>query len=122
MVCGPTVCPHNTYKDDTNTDSCTACPAESSSNAGAQARDQCLCNAGWTGDLGGIGQCSECAEGTYKASEGTAACTSCSVNNVSPLGSVSSTACVCDIGHEPVVVADRDVGMTDVACGGESTG
>ena len=58
----------------------------------------CSCNTGYTGpDTGDLkGQCSACLPGTYKASNGTANCTSCPLNSNSSAGSRNITDCVCD--------------------------
>ena len=58
----------------------------------------CSCNTGYTGpDTGASkGQCAMCSAGTYKSTNGSAACTSCPANANSSAGSMSVTACSCN--------------------------
>ena len=62
---------------------------------------RCSCNTGYTGpDTGASkGQCAMCAAGTYKASNGSAACTSCPANSNSSVGSMVVTSCSCNPGY-----------------------
>ena len=73
---------------------------------------QCLCNAGYTGPDRGAskGQCAICPSGTYKSTNGSAACASCPANANSSAGSMSVTACSCNPGY-----SGPDVGPC-VAC------
>ncbi len=72
----------------------------------------CPCNTGYTGSETGAskGQCSICPAGTYKPTNGSAACTSCPVNANSSLGSTNVSACSCNPGY-----SGPDVGPC-VAC------
>ena len=61
----------------------------------------CSCNTGYTGpDTGASkGQCTTCPAGTYKPTNGSAACTSCAVNANSSVGSTNVSACSCNPGY-----------------------
>jgi hypothetical protein len=58
----------------------------------------CSCNTGYTGpDTGASkGQCAMCSAGTYKSTNGSAACTLCPANANSSVGSTNVTACSCN--------------------------
>ena len=61
----------------------------------------CSCNTGYTGPEtdASKGQCSICPAGTYKPTNGTAACTSCTANANSSLGSKNVSDCSCNPGY-----------------------
>ena len=59
-----------------NGDTCTACPANSTSPAGSTSRNACQCNAGYSGDAT-KGSCTPCTGDTYKDTVGNTACTPC---------------------------------------------
>jgi hypothetical protein len=56
---------------------CASCPPASFSAAGSARSTNCLCNAGYTGPLGG--PCVACPQGAYKSQSGSASCSSCQV-------------------------------------------
>jgi hypothetical protein len=58
------------------------------------------CNTGYTGPYTGAskGQCSTCPAGTYKPTNGSAACTSCPANSNSSAGSLHLSSCSCNAG------------------------
>ncbi len=61
----------------------------------------CSCNTGYTGPETGAskGQCSICPVGTYKSTNGSAACTNCTANANSLLGSKNVNNCLCNSGY-----------------------
>jgi len=73
--CAP--CATDTFKVARGNAACTACPAHSSTlqASGATSRATCQCDAGFTGDLSGVGTCQACAATEYKLIPGPAACT-----------------------------------------------
>ena len=101
----------NGYRQDTNPDFCTQCPAGtycmdsvvnncpagSWTQAGSTVASQCRCNAGFSGPDGG--PCSACGSGTYKPTEGSADCQNCPQNSQSSPGSNDLTDCMCNAGH-----------------------
>lgn len=56
-------------------DSCNTCPTNSDSPVGSQELINCRCNAGSSGEDGGV--CTLCPLGSFKSSDGDAACTEC---------------------------------------------
>eukprot|EP01047_Picozoa_sp_COSAG01_P057415 COSAG01_NODE_6635_length_3568_cov_8.046411_3_plen_263_part_00 len=70
-------CATDTFKVARGNAACTACPAHSSTlqASGATSRATCQCDAGYTGDLSGVGTCQACAATEYKLIPGPAACT-----------------------------------------------
>ena len=98
---------------------CVACPGDSHSPSSSSAGAACLCNAGYSGANGGT--CSVCVAGSFKASNGSAACElcpnntfsagigrrsaceACQTNAVSVAGSVSQASCYCKAGHAHAV-------------------
>jgi hypothetical protein len=61
----------------------------------------CSCNTGYTGpDTGASkGNCTTCPAGTYKPTNGSAACTSCTANANSAVGSTNVSGCSCNSGY-----------------------
>ena len=61
----------------------------------------CPCNTGYTGPDAGVskGQCAMCAAGTYKPTNGSAACTSCPADSNSPVNSMILSSCSCNSGY-----------------------
>ena len=109
-VASCTNCPEGKYSAINAATGCTSCPANSNSPEGSSS---CTCNtgfaatsnggcaqqcsAGYTGPDGG--PCTECVAGKYKTTTGTAACTGCPGNSISPSTSSARTACVCNAGY-----------------------
>jgi hypothetical protein len=73
------------------------CPAASLSAAGSAERTDCVCAAGSSGEDGG--PCEACAEGTWKAANGSSACTQCAEHSLSPAASLDPEACLCLAGY-----------------------
>ena len=73
------------------------CPAASLSAAGSAERTDCVCAAGHSGEDGEA--CAACAEGTWKAANGSAACTQCAQYTLSPTASTDPEACLCLAGY-----------------------
>jgi len=73
------------------------CPAASLSAAGSAERTDCVCAAGHSGEDGE--PCAACAEGTWKAANGSAACTQCAQYTLSPTASTDPEACLCLAGY-----------------------
>lgn len=115
-----TMCPADTYVDYTNAtsvDNCTLCAPNAQSPQGSDELQDCECNAGWLGGLGG--PCTACIAGTYKTAKGTGACINCPedtysttlnatdpatclacpANSVAPEGSDDLTDCQCMPGY-----------------------
>jgi len=91
----------------------TACPANSTSAAGSDARADCSCNAGYGGDAA-TGECLICVPGTYKTDVANTACsictddhyctggtnrTACPANSTSAAGSDARADCSCNAGY-----------------------
>ena len=88
------ICPAGTYKALQGTGACLACPANSQSEAGA---DACACNVGFHGDFLA---CTECLAGKYKDATGSAACDACPADSNSMPQSTSIDACHCNAGYD----------------------
>ena len=73
------------------------CPAASLSAAGSAERADCVCAAGHSGEDGG--PCEACGEGTWKAANGSSACTACAEHALSPTASTDPEACLCLAGY-----------------------
>jgi len=73
---------------------CIACQENSSSAMGSSAMTACECNAGFSGESGGV--CTLCGGGKY--ADGSA-CTPCPVNSHSTAGSDAQTDCTCNSGY-----------------------
>lgn len=98
-----TQCGIGTYKAVTGAAVCTSCPdqGKSTSPTASIAISACVCNQGYTGDGTTGGGCSACAAGTYKASTGAAACSTCgTANKWSPPASIAAAACQCNAGYD----------------------
>lgn len=113
-------CPVNTWSP-TGAAQCEACPGNSSALALSDEITDCKCLAGYYSVTGQDGAtCQACPAGTFKPLPGAAACTQCPVNTystalaatssstcqactnnaVSPVGSSSSSMCLCDLGFK----------------------
>ena len=97
-----TACAAGTYKDAVGTGSCSSCPSGLVSAVASTSSADCLiatldpnelgeCGVGYTGPIGG--PCNACAQGTFKDTVGSAACTECPANSLTPLASRDATAC-----------------------------
>ena len=93
------------------------CPTGSSALIQSTQQTDCKCKPGYTGADGS--ECTKCLTGTYKKEKGDGLCTQCPVNTyqeieaatavdkclgcknhaISPLGSKTQDACVCDVGY-----------------------
>ena len=94
-------CPLGEYKPVAGPAACDLCPEQSSTeNPASTAPTECLCNAGYSGEiLTGEEQCEACAANTYKTDPGAAPCTVCPENSFTAEGEDGATepaACVCD--------------------------
>jgi len=96
---GPCVsCDMGKFKDTKGSELCTFCSPDSNAvTAGSVFRTSCECNAGFTGNNGGM--CTMCASGKYKRDGGPTPCTSCPSGTVSALGSTELVQCICDCGY-----------------------
>jgi hypothetical protein len=89
------LCPANYYCPGGDM-SAQSCPNASYSMEGSVDKTSCQCIAGYTGQNGG--PCIACANGSWKALNGSSTCIKCSDNATSPTASRSSAACVCKPG------------------------
>lgn len=112
-----TLCPKGTFKINEGSDSCTKCLANYYSSQTGATSDMCeACATGGTSPEGSTdvtacifpcdagytllnGACTQCVAGTYKNDIGDSDCMQCVANSVSPVGSNSSIACLCDLGY-----------------------
>merc|ERR1711871_1926839 len=77
------------------------------------AASQCLCNAGWEGEVTGdtsvtTSSCTPCAAGKYKFHVGTDLCIQCPTEASTPEGATRASDCECDVGHHGQVVGTVD--------------
>ena len=86
----PAQCSVDTYSSVDNTE-CTECAANATSPAGSSNMIDCACVAGFTGLDGG--PCEMCAEGKYKAVNGSSNCLECNPGTISAPSSVTCTQC-----------------------------
>jgi hypothetical protein len=114
------VCVGGTYSTSvgaTSIGTCQPCPSNTFSAAQSGARQDCYCNAGYSG-VGGD-NCVACIAGTYKINAGPQVCTDCGDNKYSTIvaaisadtcqscstfaysspGSKSPSACICQGGY-----------------------
>ncbi|KAJ1464568.1 hypothetical protein T484DRAFT_1649408 [Baffinella frigidus] len=96
---GPHVCDdcaqnfYSTSVGATSVDTCSACPLYTTTAAGTQQLDSCICVTGYTGSNGA--ECTPCAAGTFKAIAGSNACTPCGVHTYSPsVAATGSNTCL----------------------------
>ena len=77
---------------------CNNCPAYSASLEGSVNVQACKCNAGYSGEDGGV--CLACAAGTYKSIIGSSECLSCGSNALSVSNQrTSQSSCSCNAGY-----------------------
>ncbi|KAJ1469583.1 hypothetical protein T484DRAFT_1642577 [Baffinella frigidus] len=89
-----TACGVGTYKSETGTGACSSCPAGTNSSAGSDGVHDCVCVAGYTAGSDGA-ECTACGAGTFKATTGTGACSTCPSGTSSGAGSDSMGALAC---------------------------
>jgi hypothetical protein len=117
--CSP--CPTGSFTDSWGQINCTTCPSFSTT-AGPETgqKQDCMCIAGYTGQMNFTPSCVACNPGTYKSTMGSSNCTQCGVKKYSsvvaarnesacstctdpfawsPLGSSGPQDCVCDVGY-----------------------
>ena len=84
-------CQLGMYKDSIGSQVCESCPSHSTTQSvGSDARADCLCVQGFTGENGS--QCSACETGQYKAALGSSACDNCPKGTFSSQGSAASVS------------------------------
>jgi len=84
-------CARDHYQDDIGKDACKQCPPHTRTAANTStARSDCLCDAGFSGPLGG--PCTACAPGSFKAGAGDASCAPCPADTYQP--ETNASACV----------------------------
>ena len=71
---------------------CTQCPDNAQGPSASGDRNNCQCNAGYTGADGGT--CIECVAGKYKTEKGDAVCTSCRPGQYSSIVGAASNVCL----------------------------
>ena len=116
------MCPANTYSEtlaSTNTSNCLPCALQSLAPSGTSSRSQCLCAAGSTGANGG--PCNDCIAGTYKGSNGSAACSPCGSGKYSVVPSAVSEA-VCKMCPAVSSSSSGAGNITDCRCNVGYTG
>jgi hypothetical protein len=93
-------CAEDMYSNTAGATACLSCNANLALNSLPQtsnaARDACVCR---PGNTRADGVCVECAANTFKTDAGDEACTGCGYHSLSPTGSSSGDACVCDVGY-----------------------
>ena len=93
-ACEP--CAADSYKATAGDAACASCDANERSLSGSTAKDECLCDAGFTGT-----GCTACAQHTYKTHVGNASCVACPGNTSQALGisgAIKQVACQCNPG------------------------
>ena len=96
-------CPAGAYKQASGALPCSDCPQNSFSNAGSSDISDCLCNAGFHGNISeSTSFCSPCPKDTFKILNGPSICIPCSVGSFSNFGSTSRSDCICSAGYESV--------------------
>ena len=84
-------CALDHYQDDIGKDACKQCPPHSLTVAnGSTALTDCLCDAGFSGALGG--PCTACEPGSFKSAAGDASCAACPADTYQP--ETNASACV----------------------------
>ena len=95
---GCQACEQGKYKVSYVNEPCQACPDNSISLLDASiAKDDCLCNAGYT--LNVEGECVACIGGKYKHDIGFHACHDCKINSHSSRASTKIEQCHCNTGY-----------------------
>ena len=112
-------CPKDTYSEATgamSSDTCVACPEDTSSGPGSPTVDFCVCKAGFIGSDGG--ECEACPPGKYSTMPGADECSDCAAGTYSTIiGAVSSSTC------EPCSkISSSDAGATFCECNKGYTG
>ncbi|KAJ1466995.1 hypothetical protein T484DRAFT_1662023, partial [Baffinella frigidus] len=79
-------CGVGTYKPETGTGACWACPSGTNSSLASTAVGNCSCIAGHTAESDGVA-CAACEAGAYKSVTGTGECSSCPAGTNSSAGS-----------------------------------
>ena len=89
-------CEVGTFREDRNTITCTACPANTTTLfPAANASGLCVCDRGFEANATGPG-CVPCAVGFFKASAAQATCEACPENtSTADTGTTLATACKC---------------------------
>ena len=95
-----TLCEAGKYSDltgATNSSTCTSCvPGKYSILAGAESATSCLpCPLGHFSNYSAATNCSRCPRGTYSNTTPATVCSLCLMNQTSPVGSTSISACGC---------------------------
>ncbi|EKX31733.1 hypothetical protein GUITHDRAFT_122074 [Guillardia theta CCMP2712] len=95
-------CAADSFRPFSQSNLCLGCPLHSTTNGieGSPSSLSCACNMGYTGPDGG--NCSACAESTYKNVTGNATCDQCPVHSYSPSSSESRYDCECMPGYTGV--------------------
>jgi Ca2+-binding EF-hand superfamily protein len=109
-------CPHNFYKDQPGSGPCTPCPPHSTtaSSVGAVSIAQCLCEAGYEGNVSLGSPCKPCEANTYKPSVGPQSCAACPWNSKTrTVGSTSIQSCICAEGFEVNMLYAGNGGLLD---------
>jgi hypothetical protein len=104
-----TACGIGQYQPARGSGSCIDCPDDSTTtDTGSTTMDQCLCEAGYSGDAATDG-CDQCAAGQYSDSVGPDACVDCPANSgTAQPASTAVTECECDAGHTGTINAPDD--------------
>jgi len=91
-------CEQGKYKEEAGSGQCLDCPAHTISSEASTLRSLCLCQPGFTYNPSSQ-ECEACEAGTWKAANGSAACSLCPLNTNSPQAAPSISACVCNLGY-----------------------
>ena len=92
-----TACASGKFKETAGLSLCQQCPVQMDSPEGSDSREDCQCNAGYTGPDGG--PCSACVAGKYKSVAGDASCLECPENSISAIGGQVIDDCICNMGY-----------------------
>jgi hypothetical protein len=95
-------CPAGKYSGTSgavSSETCSVCPANSTSSPGMSQITSCVCNKGHTATNWALTSCTLCAAGKYKYVNGSVACTYCPTNSLSPEASETITDCTCNAGY-----------------------
>ena len=95
------ICPVGEYNEEVGPGACTRCPEfATTEETGSTAITDCLCEAGFTGDIAiPTDLCGACELGSYKPEVGPAACAACPVDaTTAETGSSAVTDCLCTAG------------------------
>lgn len=108
-----TSCAAGTYKSTVGSGACTACPANSTSDANSTDVSDCLCAAGLYGAA--TGTCIPCPVGTYKNGTHGGECRACPDKTVTLAeGSTAKESCVCQADYFGLAFL-RDTGVHNVS-------